>query len=1036
MSLPHIYTILELPIYICTNNKRDLFFFIFDRCMKLYIYILYILSVTLYIGWFAVAQNNGSLITDSELISQLAEQGIDTQSIRNRSSINRYEYTRLLSTLDCQQCSPSTPALTTAITQRNEDRNIAQTNLDDLILWNMIYKDQDVSYCVAHVVSNGWMNGFPRGSSPLCPGKFCGSNTLVFGDLIQSLYNYSAPYKLNSLEIDRVDIGTWIQSLWEDIDFITSSATAQAIQRCWDDPCPPINDTEADIYARYCQYNLSACSMRSTQTLDQWKYPLWHINILHDRWVLDMDHIILESLGRYDAVPGDLLMDIYIPLIEQAKCPVLMDFDYDGIRNSQDLCPLVYDPHQRDLDGDKIWDVCDEDIDGDGETNALWAIDDAWNIDPKKWWTHDDNCLMVSNPDQNDNDNNTRWDACEWQASRSPVTIQVDPSWGNVGTNIQATSVTTHDHIVRSWWDGAKSTWEQSDHIYTKPDIYTLVARTYDPVSQYIYSPDYALTGCPHISDTQCIVSVAKKSIYIGDDGQLAAWLLWYSDPQVGTPWQDITLKHDLSGNISKIIWTIWSRQIETGPTQDITHRFAGAGIYTVKIEWYAPDNSRVGLSQFNIEIQETLDLQDTRAAHIQTQKLEYEINEIIDLQTVYTWFEAENVKEVIRSLWSENTKITEELTTSLRLTTPGHILVEQTIAFVDQYPDMTQYISIHVWASSKIVSNSLTAEPLIAPHHSEIQATLETTIATDDIYTLDRDRGDDTRIYMESAEISLENTHLYTSPGIYRIRTTTNTKTGEVYIQEQTIHITSIDLCEQHFSGESLLKCDMDTDGIPDRCDDDIDGDGVENLIGILLGENTDCEISVEIIDSDRLQQQVDIAKDELQNPGNNNKKDNCFVVANPEQTDSDSDGLWDICDNTPTPSEPGSDNLWWGWANAWWEESWWSNANSGSSEAWWGWKDSDGDWSPDSSDGCPSVPWSQWWCPQITPPQDPNNSNNSIPELEKNKLRADTCTECPCPFVDYAAEVLPGDRVRAVLTDPWEERVYSVSAPAIVRE
>jgi hypothetical protein len=50
--------------------------------------------------------------------------------------------------------------------------------------------------------------------------------------------------------------------------------------------------------------------------------------------------------------------------------------------------------------------------------------------------------------------------------------------------------------------------------------------------------------------------------------------------------------------------------------------------------------------------------------------------------------------------------------------------------------------------------------------------------------------------------------------------------------------------------SGEiNQYQCDMDSDGMPDICDDDIDGDGVINQLGILLDENNDCSITPSII-------------------------------------------------------------------------------------------------------------------------------------------------------------------------------------------
>ena len=58
--------------------------------------------------------------------------------------------------------------------------------------------------------------------------------------------------------------------------------------------------------------------------------------------------------------------------------------------------------------------------------------------------------------------------------------------------------------------------------------------------------------------------------------------------------------------------------------------------------------------------------------------------------------------------------------------------------------------------------------------------------------------------------------------------------------------------------SGRADQYCDMDGDGIPDICDDDIDGDGVKNLIGLVLFDNPDCSIDERNINHDLLRQHI----------------------------------------------------------------------------------------------------------------------------------------------------------------------------------
>jgi hypothetical protein len=49
-----------------------------------------------------------------------------------------------------------------------------------------------------------------------------------------------------------------------------------------------------------------------------------------------------------------------------------------------------------------------------------------------------------------------------------------------------------------------------------------------------------------------------------------------------------------------------------------------------------------------------------------------------------------------------------------------------------------------------------------------------------------------------------------------------------------------------------------MDQDGISDVCDNDIDGDEIENPLGILLQENENCEITNDILNEDVLRESI----------------------------------------------------------------------------------------------------------------------------------------------------------------------------------
>jgi hypothetical protein len=84
-----------------------------------------------------------------------------------------------------------------------------------------------------------------------------------------------------------------------------------------------------------------------------------------------------------------------IPEVEEIFEDPMLDSDKDGIPDASDICVLVYNPNQDDMDGDLVGDACDDDIDGDGVLNLM------------------DKCPFTDNPDQLDTDNDGIGDACD-----------------------------------------------------------------------------------------------------------------------------------------------------------------------------------------------------------------------------------------------------------------------------------------------------------------------------------------------------------------------------------------------------------------------------------------------------------------------------------------------------------------------------------------------------------------------------------------------------------------------------------------------
>ena len=76
-------------------------------------------------------------------------------------------------------------------------------------------------------------------------------------------------------------------------------------------------------------------------------------------------------------------------------CTSGQDYDNDGVDDSKDNCLMMFNPEQLDDDSDGLGNACDDDVDNDGIDNSL------------------DNCKLISNPFQEDFDGDGRGNKCQ-----------------------------------------------------------------------------------------------------------------------------------------------------------------------------------------------------------------------------------------------------------------------------------------------------------------------------------------------------------------------------------------------------------------------------------------------------------------------------------------------------------------------------------------------------------------------------------------------------------------------------------------------
>ena len=206
------------------------------------------------------------------------------------------------------------------------------------------------------------------------------------------------------------------------------------------------------------------------------------------------------------------------------------------------------------------------------------------------------------------------------------------------------------------------------------------------------------------------------------------------------------------------------------------------------------------------------------------------------------------------------------------------------------------------------------------------------------------------------------------------------------------TLVITPANDCQKLYQQSlswTLQNCDMDHDKIPDICDDDIDGDGIKNLIGIILKDNADCSL-----DQNNLNRSlIGGEKDKNNHIWFNNlscQLDNCPFARNPDQSDVNRDSQGDLCQLMIQALIDGNSYTLSGSIYTSKQKVWPTNSIV--------FKDKDNDHIVDDKDACPTIP------------EDYNGyyDSDGCPELGENN----PCQQIPIitpPNPDYCKEPYP---------------------------
>lgn len=833
-----------------------------------------------------------------EFKSNLYEIWVWSDIIEQNKPLYRYDMVRLISTIKCIDCIHPPKTIQDEINKYFWDNFITLPwkNFDDIIWRTSTFNKENYYYCVGINAKDDVVNGYPRLTNVICPGKFCWNNLLTQGELIQIIYNIAKFQSKSTYEVNRYKIKTWIDTVDKNTNIYKSfnqtdlQNISNGVKRCNKDDCQISSTPELDAFMKYCTYRPNECGFVYFTNTTVGQRPLWELNMLMNEGILSIAEA--DKIEPNKISTTQQILSLIYRLNLKLQCEFDLDYDKDGIPNRSDNCPYIYNPMQSDIDKDSIWDVCDDDIDGDGSLNPLWISYDGGITDQNRinnLQTLDQvvkTYIIDKNISTGDIELNMWYDQCPFDSTTQNIIFDRENYgiWCKNLSSWTALSIDTYIDIADNrnigifeaissgidckgkyeWdlWDGNKDIWKRIIHRYMEKWGYIVTVK-------------------------DCVGNVAITQVYFGSS-DLDKYALQILPDKLRWPNNFVSnIDNQRYWSYDNMKWIYENTLTTLPPTGVFSHYYTIPWSIPVLTYGFKDDKIRA-ISKANLYV---IDSGAIASSYILADKITPNIGDKISLSTYISWFTTWDIDHIERDLDDNNKQKNNSISIAHTYFKPGTKIIQQLI-YLKNNKKLENIIQLYV---SEKVDDIFYANLIATPEIWYIWDHFSFKVNTPyekDINTYQWSVSDGT--YTQTTWPILNKI-------FYRVWTETITvkltlKNKQIYDLGANIEIKSIDLC----ADPKKHICDMDKDSVPDICDDDIDGDGYKNILWLILSQDESCTT---VLNPYKIDDNGNLS---LHNPA----IDNCPIVANKDQTNKDRDQFWDACDpypNTPDPKNNG---------------------------------------------------------------------------------------------------------------------------------